>query len=419
MSQARKTIVISDTDLHGFSCGVNALKALRDSGIDADIFSHFSTNPNEPASTPAGLALLVQNLGTADLYILDIPVDIRNPKAYIDALVSHARYKGRVIWMDHHGHSQWVDELNRNGVFAVVYSTSYDLSLSVPRMFAKTDPWYERWALVGAVADFDESVKDRISTDLEVAVAEYLDQVYKNQLIDLARALGLERYAEYAKTNGQPGWFARAIVENQIEPERVLEAARSIGRPLLVPRYSIIGDVVYTTELPPQGLAWKTAWKLCVLTGAKVAVLPSYNPRTNQYAIIVARNWRTDGSVINAIEEFVNKRFSGRQIVGHPGARSISLMSQAEISDIPAIARELNDVISTKVYTPSTVRLVNERYVAEALHSDFRELLRRLAEINERLMQLAEQQNKMYQEYLELKRRQVELLERTRESRYD
>ena len=357
---SRRTLVISDTDLHGFSCGVNALKALRDSGVDADIYSHFSTNPSEPASTPSGLALLVQSLGEYDLYILDIPVDARNPRAYIDALVSHARHKGRVIWMDHHGHSPWVvEELKKNGVLVAVYQTAYDIALAVPRMYRKSDSWYERWALLGAAADFDESVKERVSAELEVAVAEYLDPVYKSRLVELARALGLEAYAEHIKVNGQPGWFARAVAEKGIEPEQVIEAARQIGKPLLVPRYSIAGDVVYTTELPPVGLAWKTAWKLCALTGAKVAVLPAYNPRANQYSVIIARYWRADDSVTSAIEEYVGRKFGGRQVIGHPGARSVPLVSQAEIDDIPAIARELSDMLASKAHAQSRLASVS------------------------------------------------------------
>jgi len=411
-STLRKVYVIHDTDLHGGSCGINAYYALRNAGIDADVYSHFSTNPNEPSTTPVGLAQFIENLGNIDLIILDIPIDVRNPKRYVDALVSHAKYKGRVVWLDHHGHSQWVDELNRNGVFAAVFGTSYDLALAVPRMFAKTDSFTEKWALIGAVGDFDESIANRVSTDLEIDVAEYLDQAWKFHREQLAQRLGIP----LRLYKGNVGFLTAGIAELQIEPEQVIEVAKQLVSPLVLPRYEIVGDVVYTTELPAQGLAWKTAWKLCAVTGAKVAIVPTYNPRTNQYAIIIAKNWRHP-EVTDVIEQYIQRRFSGRQIVGHPGARSISMMSLDEAKTlIPQVARELNEEISRTLYVPRAARLISDRYVAEAVHSDFQAIMRTLAEI-------LNEMRRMYSEYLELKKRQVELLEkisgRREEASYD
>jgi len=394
-------LVIHDTDLHGFSCGVNALYVLKDFA-NVNVYSDF------PKTTPMSLAEVIESLGICDLIIMDIPIDIRNPKRYIDSLMSHAQYKGKVFWLDHHGHSQWVSELNKQGVTAIVYGTSYDLSLSVPRMYGKVDSFVEKWALIGALADFDTSIADKVSRDLEELVCEYLDQALKFQRESLARHLNIS----IDTSKGNVGYLSYGIATKMIEPDLVLDYARVVTNPLQIPNYNTIGSVVYTTQLPQVGLQWKTAWKLCLLTSTKVAIVPAFNPRLNQYAIIIAKYWRAEPEIAQIIEEFVQKEFSGRQIVGHIGARSISLMSESEIQNIPEIARKLNEYIESKIYTPRTTRLVNEQVVARALHQDFSLILQKLTEI-------LEEQRKMYEEYLKLKRRQVELLEETRETRYD
>jgi len=418
--QNRKVLVIHDTDVHGTSCGINALYALQRSGIEAEVYSHFSTSPSEPATTPQAVASVIENLGNVDIIMLDIPVDIRNPKRYVDALVGHAQFKGRVLWADHHGHSQWVDVLNRNGVTAIVVGSSYELSMLVPRMYGKVDSFTEKWALVGAVADFDETVRDRVPVSLEIDVAEFLDQAMKFRREQLADALGIGyEYRQYLATRGNVGALSYAIAQRGIEPEQVIAVAKTLVSPIQLPPYSVVGDVVFTVELPAQGLAWKTAWKLCAVTGAKVAIVPSYNPRTNQYAIIVAKSWRHP-EVTDIVEQYVQRRFAGRQIVGHPGARSIAMMSLDEArSTIPQVARELAEAIASRIYTPQTVRLLSESSVARALHEDFRRVDQQYSEIMQLLRRIAE----ALERGASAKEQQVQLLkdlyERDSRTRYD
>ncbi len=397
----RVTTIIHDTDLHGLSCGVNAYYALRRQGLPANVYSHF--DPRGVSTAPATLAQVVENLGLTDLIVLDIPIDVRNPKQYVDALVSHAQYKGRVLWLDHHGHSGWVDALNKSGVIAVVFGTSFDLSMAIPRMYGTTDGFVEKWALIGAISDFDASVADKVSPELELDVADTLDQAYKTRRDQLMQVLGIAPRSEH----GNIGALSVGIVERGIEPERVIEAAKALVQPLPLPRYETTGPVVYTTQLPAPGLAWKTAWKLCLVTNSKVAVVPTQT--TNGYAIIFATYWRAEDAIRNVVDTWVQRRFAGKQIVGHPGARSV-LVSQGELENIPALARELSEEIDKAVYTPRTVTLISDKFVAQALHADLRAILARLAEI-------LETQRAMYQEYLELKRRQVELLERIEDAR--
>jgi len=411
--ETRPITVIHDTDIHGATCGINAIYALVQSKYapsQITVYSHFSTTPSEPTTTPSGLVQVLQSLGRTDLIVLDIPVDIRNPRAYVEALITHAQYRGKVFWADHHGHSEWVSALNKCGVTAVVVGSSYDLSMLFPRMYDVVDSFVEGWSIIGAIADFDPTIAPKVPTDLEEDVCDILDQTWKVKREQLMRLLGISS-APHLGNIGQITWD---IALRRIEPEKVIEAAKQLSQPLQLPQYGTIGDVVYTTQLPPPGLAWKTAWKLCLVTGCKAAVVPAFNPRLNQYTVIIARYWRTSEEIAQVIENYVQRRFAGRQIVGHPGARSVALFSQNELQMIPEIARELAEELERQVYTPRTVRLINERVVAEALHKDFTELLRAIKE-------LLRQQTEMYREYLDLKRRQVELLEqlRQREARAD
>jgi len=63
-----------------------------------------------------------------------------------------------------------------------------------------------------------------------------------------------------------------------------------------------------------------------------------------------------------------------------------------------------------ELLTPRTTHLINERAVANAVRADFATILTKLT-------QILENQTKMYQEYLELKKQQVELLRQLQDSR--
>ena len=410
MSTPKPITILCDTDLHGMSCGITALYTLLNQGFNVNIYSHFSTNPNEPTTTPTGLANVVENLGMTDLIILDIPVDVRNPKRFVDTLINHAQFKGKVLWLDHHGHSQWVDILNKNSVIAIVYGSSYDLSLAVPRMYNRVDSFVEKWALLGALADFDTSIANRISREFEEIVCDVVDSAYKQSLQQIKQQLNIPSNPSM----GNIGELIHGIVTRRIETEQFIEVCKQVAKPIPLPQYTTLNNVVYTTQIPQSGLAWKTAWKLCCISQSKVAIVPTFNPRTNQYAIIIATYWRNE-EIKPIIEEFIKKKFTGRQIVGHFGARSIALFSQSEIETIPQIARELDEFIQQRIYRPRITHLISDSYVAEALAQDFKAVLNELKEIHKRMTE-------MYKEYLELKRRQVELLERSTErerTRYD
>jgi len=422
MTTSQKPVkVIHDTDLHGFSCGICYMYALARSNIPYTVYSHFSTNPNELRTSPDGLARVVELSQGTDLVIVDIPIDNRNPKAYVDALIGYNAFKGRVMWFDHHGHSEWVGVLTRNGVFAVVVDTSYELNLILPRMYGIDDSYVHKWALLGATSDFDPSIADKVSMEYEITVCDIVDQAFKFRKADLCKVLGVPD-SDIA-TYGNVGAISKRIVERGIEADQFIELCKSLGvQPLEVPPYQVVGNVVYTTTIPKPGTQWKTAWKLCCVSGAKVAIVPGFNPARNEYVLIIAKNWRTP-QVTQIIEDFVKMKFAGRMIVGHPGARSVVLTSQQEIDMIPQIAKELNELIETRLYTSRVAHLMNITEIGQAVAHDFNMIYTAIMEMKHEISQKLDKIAEILARGAVAKEKQVELLQelykRDERTRYD
>jgi hypothetical protein len=97
-----------------------------------------------------------------------------------------------------------------------------------------------------------------------------------------------------------------------------------------------------------------------------------------------------------------------RNIIGHPSAPSVAASGESEAQEmVTQWARALADASK---FSTKTTTFINESLVGEAF-----------VEVLQRLEQILQNQQKMYQEYLELKKRQVELLERSESNtrRYD
>jgi hypothetical protein len=100
----------------------------------------------------------------------------------------------------------------------------------------------------------------------------------------------------------------------------------------------------------------------------------------------------------------------GRTTVGHDDAFSVRALDKG---DAMALAQRIFEEL--ELISPRTAHLINESRVAEAVRADY-------ATILQRLTQILELQNKMYAEYLELKKQQVELLRQATQqqrTRYD
>lgn len=407
-------LIIYDTDVHGGISGLIAIKSLEES--NEKILRHYShfervqkgQSPTLPITNPAFLAQALGNIaapGKSNLMILDIPVNIMAPLDFINTLTNYRVLDKRVLFIDHHqAGEEYVRELFRRGVETIITGNSYDMSLVVPRIFSITSSTFrelEEWALIGALSDFDTTIADKITSEMETLVLEYLDSWWKNNW---------ERDIELDPTLGSVGSIIQFIINRNFSAKEFLEWVSERGNEINVPENKVIGEVTYITGQSSPGLAWKTCWKANMLNGTKIAVSFAETPRG--LAIIVAAYWRNP-EIFNIIDKVISDVSAGRSVVGHSGARSILVSNRDEGERlVREIITRLNESISTRFYTPKTINLINESRVAKALHEDFKTILATIKEI-------LRNQQEMYREYLELKKKQVELLERTDRHRYD
>jgi hypothetical protein len=134
-----------------------------------------------------------------------------------------------------------------------------------------------------------------------------------------------------------------------------------------------------------------------------VAIAESFDRQTNTYVptVMVIKYWLSDRPSPRPQLQPV----LGRTTVGHDDAFSVRALDKNDA--VQLAERVFNEL---ELLTPRTTHLINERVVASAVRADFAAILTKLT-------QILENQNKMYQEYLELKRQQVELLRQLQDRR--
>jgi len=328
-----KWLVVHDFDLHGFTSGVVAVRALLDLGAEVTVYSNFEPKKGLPSSTPPALGDVIQSRasGADALAVLDIPVG-REPAA-VRALTGFA---GKVVVADHH---EWkpalLKRLQSRGLAVMPAKTAYGMTLAFPRHLGlEPDGFAEKWALVGAVSDFDRSVADRVSRDFEEAVCDYLDRAFKLNTHALPR--GPEEY-------GDCGSRAYAVAESRLEPSELIERAKATVGPLPLPRHEVVGAVALATEVAEPGSPWKVAWKLSLATGSPMAVVPATDPARGQYGVVVSVYWREPDHVAASVDSLLKSR-AGYRLFGSPGARVVAGMKSA--TEAVEAARYLADLVN-------------------------------------------------------------------------
>jgi hypothetical protein len=245
-------------------------------------------------------------------------------------------------------------------------------------------------AYIGVVSDRDSSILMRMSR--EEVERELLP--LSNRLDVLVRQ-DAETTLRNLVDSPNPIDYLRGVAV-EYPPE-------TLARHVVVVRRGLNTVLIDLTQLPTQqvsGWSWKVMEQIAMIyhnADYVVAVSLAFDRQTNQYV-----------PVVQVIKYWLSQRPSprpqlvpvlGRTTTGHDDAFSVRAL---DLND----ARQLADRIfnELELLTPRTVHLVNESRVAEAIRADF-------SVIMQRLTQILELQSKMYQEYLELKRRQVQLLE--------
>uniref|UniRef100_A0A7J2U4Z8 Uncharacterized protein n=1 Tax=Ignisphaera aggregans TaxID=334771 RepID=A0A7J2U4Z8_9CREN len=369
--------IITHFDGHGVATATSRARSL---GIDASkVYSKYPvTGPEQlPNYIDTYFPMLVQH----DVEIIDIPVNLRDPRNYINAINRLASNTSVSIFDHHKTDYQFATQvMARMVIFGSGVEMAEALSNDANRMLA----------YVGVVADRDSTILSRISRE-EV----------ERELLPLANRLDVlvRQDAETTLRNlvnsPNPIDYLRGVAV-EYPPE-------SLTRYVAVVRRGLNTVLIDLTQLPTQqisGWSWKVMEQIAMIyhnADYVVAISQALDRQTN-----------TMVPVVQVIKYWLSQRPSprpqlvpvlGRTTVGHDDAFSIRAM---DINDARQLAERIFNEL--ELLTPRTVHLVNESRVAEAIRADFNTIIQRLT-------QILELQTRMYQEYLELKRRQVQLLE--------
>jgi len=384
-TSSKPKYVISHFDSHGVA---TAVAYARSNNIPAEkTFSKFPTTGPEQLSNyiDAYFPTLVQH----DVVVIDIPVNLRNPKQYIDNVNRLAMNTSVIIYDHHKTDYQFISQLiARVAIFGTGVEMAEALSNEANRQLA----------YVGVVADRDNSILSRISRE-EV----------ERELLPLANRLDVlvrqdaETTLKSLITATDPVSHLRSV-SAEYPPEMLSRQVRVIRRGI----NTILIDMTGISQV--QQWSWKVMEQVALTQRVDyvVAIAEVFDRQTNANvpAIMVIRYWLSNRpSPRPTLQPIL-----GRTTIGHDDAFSIRAL---DINDARTLAERIFNEL--EAIQPRTVHLVSEAMVAEAIRYDFNTILQRLT-------QVLETQQKMYQEYLELKRRQVELLERTTErerTRYD
>jgi len=380
----RRSVVVGHFDVHGVTAAALAAKAFGAS----EVFANF------PQTSPENIVSTLQNLYAASpsplrIIIVDIPVNLKDPISFVQGLENLAA-RHEIVFIDHHETSvQFITQFNRVKPIFLGPSALTLNEYLLSRIATPTDE--DRIImLAGAIGDRDPEVVRRglLTPELQ-ELADGFDVLVREK-----------------------DGALRVVRSLVTDPASLLAQARARGREIPVARLvSRVGPVAVSGQLPEQ---WgpKALEKLAFSQSCWYAVGYEYVSRQNQWIVRAIIRWDVAAKMptLPLPGSVAKELWPTRNIIGHPAAPSVAAVSEEEARAMAEQwARALADK-ATLSTSPRVTTLISESSVGEML-----------VEVLQRLEKLAEQQTRMYEEYLELKRRQVELLERaaTPVRRYD
>jgi len=376
MSSLKSKYVVSHFDGHGVA---TAAAYARANNIVADrVYAKFpTTGPEQLANyIDTYFPTLIQH----DVVIIDIPVNLRNPRQFVEAINRLAANTSVTIYDHHKTDSQYAAQL---ACKLVIFGTGAEMAEALSNESNRT------LAYIGVVSDRDSSILSRVSRE-EV----------ERELLPLANRLDIlvRQDAEVALKNlvssVDPIQSLRTV-STEYPPESLARQVRVLRRGL----NTLLVDMSGVQNI--QAWSWKTMEQLALMNNADyvVAIAEVFDRQTNTNvpAVMVVKYWLSNRSSPRPTLQPV----LGRTTIGHDDAFSVRAL---DIVDARQLAERIFNELES--LTPKTVHLINEANVAEAVRYDFNSIIQRLT-------QVLELQQKMYQEYLELKKKQVELLERS------
>jgi len=336
------SLVIYHSDVHGGMSGLVALRALLSE--DHDVVHHFSNFDRNPPSTepepfPDTLRMLAEQYRPQKIYVLDIPVDVRNPAKAVRT-VEEVSKSVAVEYVDHHEVPDEALSLVTAGLLRL-YKSAYRMSLHVPEALGALNSELEYFAIIGAVADGDSTVAEMVSKELEYVVNTYVDSAWK------AGFRTIEEVKNLTPKYGNAGAIVQFLLQHNVGYDEFLDLAQRYGEELKPVEYEVKGSVVVAREIPKEGFGWKMAWLLCWLTGAPVAVVK--HASRGKMFVIAAAYWRRSELKPIVDRAVFSVAVDRSRVVGHPGARSILVNSNDEADEVAKrIANEINEMLSAE-----------------------------------------------------------------------
>jgi len=370
------TVVVAHHDVHGVCAGYLAARA----------FNAIEVYANFPQTAPENLIQTLQNLYAAAsqrlrVVIVDVPIDIKNPTGFVQGLEQFAALHD-VVFVDHHESSvRWLGSF-RNVKPVFLGPSALTLNNYLLSQIPNPTDLDRTLALVGAVGDRDPEV-----------VRQGLFNTELQTLSDGLDVLVRERDGALRTI--------RVLVQN---PETVLASARERAGQIPAARLGQrIGSVAVAADALPAGWGPKALERLAFSVNAWYAVGWGVDEKTKTPIARAIIRWDVNAKMphLPLPGSIAKSLWSTRNIIGHPAAPSVAATSETEAQEMAlAWARALADA-ATKSAAPRVTTLISESAVGEVL-----------VEVLQRLEQILEEQRKMYSEYLDLKRQQVELLRR-------
>ncbi len=410
-------VIISHFDAHGVAYAAARHRVVTKLKGEQDIVIARFPETGPQGLSSRSLLQLVEQCGVAPtraIEMIDIPIDVRNPEASIRTLVElKERFAVPLLYFDHHETDvAFIPRLIEAGITPLV-SDNITLASALELL---TDDVARELAIIGMVADRDKTVLRLVSKQeverVYLPLANKLDVLVRNP--ELAKPVKKSPAGALSDLAEELSHYGKTLLEQVDVDYPPYTLAREIERQIT--QEGTITILVDWSNASPQHSAWipKTLETLLQLRGKQVAICiaPGYDPRTRSiagYDVRVLRYWlATDAPVPEEIvKDLIAERAIYGQVVGHADYISLRYGSLEE-------ARRVAETIYKRIegLHAHVTNLISDKYVAEAVRRDFQAILQRLTEI-------LEHQKRMYEEYLELKRRQVELLERTQRHEYD
>ena len=347
-----------------------------------------------PDTSPEGVPKLLYSMSlyNAKIELIDIAINAKNPAEW-QRLMSIIAENNEVVIYDHHESNLKLLQYLPSNVKLI----QFDNTVKMARALV-SQPENLQIALIGSITDRDPAIKTVLSLDSRefnemYAIANAYDTAIRSNLADVIANTYTQGFS-YLQRLPQLVTYPPSQYARQIEVQK---------------RDNVIIANALNVDL--QQWSWKTLDYLMYQYNADYGVMVSrvLDRQINQRipVVFVAKYWLSDAQ---SPLQIVSNVIGNRRTIGHETAFSISAVSEQEAMEL---ASNIADALLSQY--SSSASAIGSSLIAKAIQSDFQKILARLTEI-------LDEQRKMYQEYLELKRQQVELLKQSNEEqrrRYD